>query len=84
MAQSGIAKKYKLFGDWEGEKNFWENSKKKICLLHFDHPFTVFQIIIWTRVIVCTYLAAKLILISKFFVKKKKSPKILLPNPLLK
>ena len=84
ISQSGIGSDINLFGDWEGAKNFWEHSKRKICLLHFDHPFQCLanhslDVSNCLHVFSCkTYLDA-----ANLFVKKKKSPKILLPNPLL-
>ena len=38
ISQSGIGSDIRIFKG-EREKNFWEHSERKICLLHFDHPF---------------------------------------------
>lgn len=84
ISQSGIGSDIRIFLDRGGEKNFWEHSKRKVCLLHFDHPFQCLSnhsldASNCLHVFSCkTYFDA-----ANLFVKKKKSPKILLPNPLL-
>ena len=66
-----------------GEKIFGEYSKGKFVFYILITLSTVFKIILWMRVIVCTYLAVKLILMQQIYLLKKNSPIILLPNPLL-
>ena len=43
LSQSGIGSDINIFGEWDGPKNYWDVTKKKICNLHFDHPFHCLQ-----------------------------------------
>ncbi len=84
LSQSGIGSDIDIFGEWDGPRNYWDVSKKKICILHFDHPFHCLQNhMLDIENCIHIYSCASYFEASKLFCKKTRSNVLLSPNPLL-
>jgi hypothetical protein len=84
LSHSGIGSDINIFGEWDGPKNYWDVTKKKICILHFDHPFHCLQNhLLDTENALHIYSCGSYFTAAKLFCKKTKSNILLSPNPLL-